>query len=106
MHTKVLLPVDGSDYTKLMLSFLAAHNELMGGVMSTRYSPPSRQSLPMRRAFFFHITLDGYYRDQAEGVLRPVREFADQQGWKLREAHVSGHATDAIARSLRRRKST
>ena len=27
---KILLPVDGSDYTKRMLSYIAAHNELLG----------------------------------------------------------------------------
>jgi hypothetical protein len=28
---KILLPVDGSDYTKRMLSYIAAHDELLGG---------------------------------------------------------------------------
>ena len=27
---KILLPVDGSDYTKRMLSYIAAHDELLG----------------------------------------------------------------------------
>ncbi len=27
---KILLPVDGSDYTKRMLGFVAAHDELFG----------------------------------------------------------------------------
>ena len=94
---KVLLPVDGSDYTKRMLSFIAAHDELMGGgheYTAFTASPP----VPTYAARFpDHITLDGYYRDQAEGVLRPVREFADKQGWKFSEAHVSGHAAEAIA---------
>ena len=94
---KVLLPVDGSDYTKRMLSFIAAHGELMGGgheyTVFTAIPP-----VPTYAARFLdHVTLDGYYRDQAEEVLRPVREFADQLGWKLREVHVSGYAADAIA---------
>lgn len=29
-HMKVLLPVDGSDYTKRRLSYIAAHDEFLG----------------------------------------------------------------------------
>ena len=28
---KILLPIDGSDYTKRMLSYIAAHGGLLGG---------------------------------------------------------------------------
>jgi nucleotide-binding universal stress UspA family protein len=97
MHMKVLLPVDGSDYTKRMLSYIAAHPELVGGVHEfTVFTaiPP----VPSNAARFLDGgTLDAYYRDEAEAVLQPVRTFANQQGWTLHEAHHSGHAVDAIA---------
>lgn len=89
--------MDGSDYTKRMLSYIADHDELLGGrhqyTVFTAVPPVPRYAA----RFLDHSTLDGYYRDQAEEVLGPVRKFADQQGWKVREAHVSGHAADAIA---------
>ena len=69
---KILLPVDGSDYTLRMLAYLGAHNELLSGGHE-------------------------YYSDQAEQVLRPVREFAVQHGWKFRACHAHGHAAEAIA---------
>ena len=94
---KVLLPVDGSDYTKLMLTFIASHDKLMGGGHEYTVFTAIPPVPPYAARFLDPFTLDSYYRDQAEEVLRPVREFADQQGWKLREAHVSGHAADAIA---------
>ena len=94
---KVLLPVDGSDYTKRTLSFLAAHDELLGGGHEyTAFTAVPR--IPARAARFLdRSTLDDYYRDQADEVLRPVRMFAEQKGWKVRESHVLGDAADAIA---------
>lgn len=88
---RALLPVDGSDYTKRVLSYIAAHPELVGGgheyTVFTAVPP-----VPSNAARFLdRSTLDGYYRNEAEEVLEPVRKFAEQQGWKLREAHHSGH---------------
>lgn len=94
---KILLPVDGSDYTKRTLNYIAIHDELLGGgheyTVFTVVSP-----VPAYAARFLdHGTLDNHYREHAEEVLRPVREFADQQGWTIRAAHAAGHAADAIA---------
>jgi len=37
---KILLPIDGSDYTKRMLSYIAAHDELLGS--GHEYNPVHR----------------------------------------------------------------
>lgn len=94
---KILLPVDGSDYTKRMLAYVAVHDELLSAgheyTILTAVAP-----IPVHAARFLDRgTLDDYYRDQAEAVLQPVRKFADQHGWKVRVAHVAGHAAEAIA---------
>jgi nucleotide-binding universal stress UspA family protein len=94
---KILLPVDGSDHTKRMLSYLAVHDELLGGKHEyTVFTvvPP----VPANAARFVdRATLDAYYLEQAEEVLRPVKAFADQKGWKVRVLHTPGHAAAAIA---------
>ena len=94
---KILLPVDGSDYTKRMLSYIAAHDELLGPgheyIVFTAVTPIP----PHATRFLDRNTVDDYYREQAEHVLKPVRAFADQQGWKIGVAHVPGHAAEAIA---------
>jgi nucleotide-binding universal stress UspA family protein len=94
---KILLPVDGSDYTKRMLAYIAAHDELLGpGHEYTVFTaiPP----IPAHAARFLDRSiLDGYYRDQAEEVLGPVRKFAQQQGWKISAVHAAGHAAESIA---------
>ena len=94
---KILLPVDGSDFTTRMLGYLNTHGELLAGgheyVLFTAVAP-----IPMRAARFLDSTIvDAYYSDQAEQVLRPVREFAVQHGWKFRACHAHGHAAEAIA---------
>jgi nucleotide-binding universal stress UspA family protein len=94
---KILLPVDGSDYTKRMLAYVAAHDEFLGSeheyTVFTAVPP-----VPEHAARFLDgDTLTAYYREQAEAVLRPVRKFADQQHWKVSVVHRHGHAAEAIA---------
>jgi nucleotide-binding universal stress UspA family protein len=94
---KILLAVDGSHVTKHMLSYLAAHDELLGpGHTYTILTviPP----VPGYAAeFLAQKTLDDYYAEQAELVFRPIRGFADQQSWQVRTVYESGQAAEAIA---------
>lgn len=94
---KILLPVDGSDYTKRMLAHIGAHDELLGPahdyVAFTAVAPVP----PHAASYLDRQTLEVYYREQAEEVLRPVKRFAEQHGWKLRTSHAAGHAAIAIA---------
>jgi len=94
---KILLPVDGSEYTKRMLAYVAAHNELFGpGHDYTVFT--AVPAVPMHAARFVDRgTLDAYYREQAEGVLRGVQAFADQQGWKVQPMHAVGEPAPEIA---------
>ncbi|MCW5657709.1 MAG: universal stress protein [Burkholderiaceae bacterium] len=94
---KILLPVDGSDYTKRMLAFVAAHDELFGAgneftVFTVVPSIPAHAS-----RFLQQSVLDAYYSEQAEAVLGPVRKFAEQHGWNVKMLHVHGPAAESIA---------
>jgi nucleotide-binding universal stress UspA family protein len=94
---KILLAVDGSAYTQRMLAHLAAHDELLGAgheYTAITVVPP----VPSRAAgFLSHEVLHGYYEEQAEQVLKPVRAFAAQQGWTMDCRHLVGHAADALS---------
>jgi nucleotide-binding universal stress UspA family protein len=94
---KILLPVDGSKYTRRMLSYIAAHDELLGGGHEyLLFTAVPR--LPGRAAAHFdRLTLDGYYQAEAEKALRAARTFAQKQGWTVRSAHACGHAAEEIA---------
>ena len=94
---KILLPVDGSDYTKRMLAYVAAHEEMFGASHEYLALTAVGPVPPEVTQYVDRKTIEDYYRDQAESVLRPVREFAERNGWKLRDSRVVGAAGDAIA---------
>jgi nucleotide-binding universal stress UspA family protein len=94
---RILLAVDGSDYTKRMLAYAAAHDEWLGGrhdyVVLTVVPP-----LPPHAArFLSRADCDSYYADEAEKVLKPIRAFAAQQGWRAEFKYVVGPAAESIA---------
>lgn len=79
---KVLLPVDGSEYTKRMLSYIVAHDDLLGPdhdyvVLTVVPSLPSGVSRYLDRA-----TIDEHYEACAKEVLEPLQAFIDQRVWK------------------------
>ncbi|MDI4635574.1 universal stress protein [Pelomonas sp. V22] len=94
---KILLAVDGSDYSKRMLAYVAAHDEWLGP--SQQYTlihvvpavPPRAASLLGKE------TLKSYYEDEAEKVFKPVRAFFARQ--KLEASFVAkvGVAADAVS---------
>ncbi|MCI4428077.1 MAG: universal stress protein [Burkholderiales bacterium] len=94
--TKVLLPVDGSEFTKRMLGWVAAHDEMRDA--QTQYSvltvvPP----LPAHAGFFELGDLKSYYESRAEEVLKPVRTFIAQKGWNASFEHRVGVPAEVIA---------
>ena len=101
---KILLPVDGSKHTKRMLSYIAAHDELLGGGHEYLLFTVVPRLSSRAAEFFDRRTLDAYYQDEADKVLRAPRAFADKQGWTVRSAHASGHAAEAIAAFAKARK--
>ena len=94
---KILLAVDGSHVTKRMLSYIAAHDELLGP--SHAYSVVTVvAALPAHAARFLDQgVLDGYHSEEAEKVLKPIRAFVEQQAWTTRLLHRAGHAAEVIA---------
>jgi nucleotide-binding universal stress UspA family protein len=101
---KILLPVDGSHHTKRMLSYIAAHDELLG----PGHAYLAFTAIAAIPAYVTHLlergTVEGYYREEADKVLAPVKAFADQQGWTIRLAHVHGNAAEAIAETAEKEK--
>jgi nucleotide-binding universal stress UspA family protein len=94
---KILLAVDGSDYTKRMLAYLAAHEELLGARHSYTVLTVV-PAVPMYAAEYLDKSmLDQYQSDQSERALGPIRGFVDLQGWKADFVSASGHAPDVIA---------
>src|SRR5664279_296620 len=94
---KILLAVDGSLYTRRMLAFVAAHDEWLGArhhyTVIHCVAP-----LPHRAAAFEGLDVaQRFYDDDAEAVLRPVREFFRAQDLVATFVHELGSAGERIA---------
>lgn len=94
---KILLAVDGSAYTKRMLSYLAAHDELLGpghDYTAITVVPPLPSTVT---SYLDEKTVQDSYREDAERVLQPVRDFAKQKGWALQTRDALGRPAELIA---------
>ena len=94
---KILVPVDGSPFTKRMLAYLAAHDEWLGGrheytVVHAVPAVPARAATVLDK----QVLLD-YYDAEAEKVIKPIRQFFDKQGIKASYVNKVGVAADTIA---------
>jgi nucleotide-binding universal stress UspA family protein len=94
---KILLAVDGSEYTKRMLSYVAAHEELLGPaheyILCTVVTPIP----PHARRFLDHGVVESYYQERRDSVLGPLQRFIGQYGWRVQTRHPVGHAPEMIA---------
>lgn len=93
---KILVPVDGSPFTKRMLAYLAAHDEWLGEAhnYTLLYVAPA---VPARAAAVIDKdVLKGYYTDEAEKVFKPIRSFFAKQKIKGDFVGKVGHAADVI----------
>ena len=94
---KILIAVDGSDYTKRMLAYLAAHDEWFGPKHSYTIIH-GVLAVPHRAAAFVgHKVVQEFYDSDAEIVFRPIRAFFAQQGIEATFVHTVGHVAESIA---------
>lgn len=96
---KILLAVDGSDYTKKMLAYLTTHDEMFGAghqftLLNVQAALPTRA-----RAAVGKDVADHYLRDEAERVLQPVSKFLVRHGIDAKSLFKVGHAGETIAKT-------
>ncbi len=95
---KILIAADGSDYTKRMLAYLAAHDEWLGSrheytIVHSVLAVPHRAA-----AFVGADVVRNFYEEDAELVFKPIRAFFEQQGIHAHFVHTIGHAAESIAK--------
>ncbi|MEP7300068.1 MAG: universal stress protein [Caldimonas sp.] len=95
---KILVAADGSEYTKRMLAYIAAHDEWLGA--RHEYTVVhSVLAVPHRAASFVSAdVVTGFYDDDAETVFRPIRAFLVQQGIQATYVRTIGPAGESIAK--------
>ena len=94
---KILIAVDGSQFTKRMLAYLTAHDEFPGrdhtySVLHTVERVPARAATVVNKA-----DLSAYYAEEAEKVLRPIRAFLAKQHIEAEFLVKTGPAAETIA---------
>ena len=94
---KLLLAVDGSNFTKKMLAYLTTHDELFtagNDYTVLTVQPP----LPPRvRSTVGNTVVEEYSAEQAEKVLAPVTEFLLRHGIDAKSSWKVGLAGETIA---------
>lgn len=94
---KVLLAVDGSEYSKKMLAYLATHECLLSAQHEYTLFTVQPELPPRARAAVGHEVVQGYYAEECEKVLAPVAEFLLRHGIQARSDWKIGHAGALIA---------
>lgn len=95
---KILLPVDGSPYTKRMLAWLANHDEWLSAAHAYTVLNVVPQVPPHAASMFPSAQLKAYYEDTAEAVFAPVRKFMAKHGLDMGYVAKTGQAGEAIAK--------
>jgi len=94
---KILVPVDGSPFTKRMLAYLTAHDEWLGDahrytLVHVAPAVPARAAAVLDKA-----VLQGHYADESEKVFKPIRAFFAKQKISADFVAKVGPAADTIA---------
>lgn len=95
---KILLPVDGSSYTKRMLAWLAANDEWLSGQHSFTILTVVPLVPPHAAAMFPADQLKAYYDETAEAIFKPIRKFMDKRDLKIQYVSKTGPAGETIAK--------
>lgn len=93
----ILLAVDGSDYTRRMLSYLVEHKEWSGAGHSFTVLCVVLPIPHGAAAFAGQDLVQNYYTDEARAVLEPVRTMLAEHGITATIVHAVGHPAEQIA---------
>ena len=94
---KILVPVDGSPFTKRMLAYLAAHDEWLGGAHAYTLLHVAPAVPPRAAAVLDKEVLAAHYSEESEKVFKPLRTFFAKQKIPAEFVAKVGPAADAIA---------
>lgn len=101
---KILLPVDGSPYTKRMLAWLATHEEWLAGAHSYTVLTVVPMIPPHAAAMFPPDQLKTYYDDTADAIFKPIRKFTAKHDLATDYVSKTGHAPEVISKMAEKGK--
>ena len=95
---KVLLAVDGSAYTKKMLSYLVTHDAMMADSLEYTVLTVCPEVPPRARKALGKETVEQYYTEEADKTLAPVMKFLKKHGLHADTLAKVGQAGETIAK--------
>ena len=95
---KILLPVDGSPYTKRMLAWLTTHEEWLSGQHEYTVLTVVPMIPPHAASMFPADQLKTYYDDTADAIFKPIRKFTAKHDLATAYVAKTGHAPEVIAK--------
>lgn len=96
---KILLAVDGSEYTKKMLAYLTTHDSLFSADNSYTIFTAQPQLPPRARAAVGKEIVDKYHTEEAEKIVGPVSKFLARHGIEAKSTWKVGPAGETIAKA-------
>ncbi len=96
---KILLAVDGSDYTKKMLAYLSTHAEWLSPNNSYTLLTVQPQLPPRARAAVGKEVAESYQREESEKVLSPVSKFLLRHEVNAKTLAKVGHVGEIISKT-------
>ena len=95
---KILVPVDGSSFTKRMLAYLAAHDEWLGDHQEYVLLHVAPAVPPSAAAVLDRAVLKAHYAEESDKVFKPIRAFFAKQKIKAEFVAKAGVAAELEAR--------
>ena len=95
---KILLAVDGSEYTKKMLAYHTTHDELFGADNDFTALTVQTPLPPRARAAVGADAANQYYEEEAAKITGPVDKFLKRAGINAKLAHKTGAAGEVISK--------
>lgn len=97
---KIVLPVDGSEFTKKAIAFLVTHENICGPddeliVLNVQPPMPPRVKTMMGAA-----AIKEYHQEEATKVLKPIERFLTKHKLNYRCSWVVGSAAQEVLRTV------
>jgi len=93
---KILLPVDGSEFTKKILDYIVAHPSIFSAeqeYMLLTIVPPL---LPQAAGLLGRAAVDEYYKETSKEALDKAFAFLKEKGFNVSQGYKVGYVSEAL----------
>ena len=95
---KILIAVDGSEFTKKMLAYLTSHDEMFGTEHKFTIFTAQPPLPPRARTALGATAVEAYYAEQAEATLGPVLKLLGKLSLEAKSTWKVGPAGETISK--------